>query len=340
MKFGKPSFPIRILMQTLSVVLCLLLVLCLLCTAVVLNLKVLTSSGNLQTLFTALTTDTSSQPSAQAPVASAGYLVNLSSSSPSGDLDIPSDALTDSGLLTGYIYDIIQGTMGEGADVTYDQVQSFIDQSTIMDFASEKTSSYIQDTLSGQSSTTITTDELMGLFEENQALMEAHFNITVDDEMKANLKSQIQKVVEKDDLNGTLRQQINNAMNTPIAGTEMTVHQLLVAIGQLTQAKVIVTMILLCLVLVIGLMALNLYNLPMGLTWSGIGCLSAGLLLSVPLMVLGSADALSQSLPQAAISLIPVVISAISPVHYCIAGLGLVMIVGSIVWRILAPKNK
>lgn len=339
MKFGKPSFPIRILIQTLSVVLCLLLVLCLLCTAVVLDLKVLTSSGNLQTLFTALTTDTASQPSVQAPVAGSGYLVKLSSSSLSGDLDIPGDALTDSGLLTDYIYDIIQGTVGEDSEVTYDQVQSFIDQSTIMDFASEKTSSYIQDALNGQSSTTITTDELMDLFEENQALMEEHFNITVDDEMKANLESQIQKVVEEDDLNGALRQQIDNAMSTPIAGTDLTAQQLLEAIGQLTQAKVIVAMIGLCLVLVIGLMALNLYNLPMGLSWSGIGCLGAGLLLSVPLMVLGSSDMLSQSLPQTAASLVPVVISAISPVHYSIACLGLVMIVSSVVWRILAPKK-
>lgn len=339
MKIGKPPFPLRFLMQTLSVILCLILVLCLLCTAVILDLKALTSSGNLQTLFNALTTGTASRPSAQVPAAEPGYLVPLSSSAPSGDPDISGDVLTDSGLLTDYIYGIIQDTLGEDAEITGEQVQSFIDQSTIMDFASEKTSSYVQDALNGQASTTITTEELMDLFEENQALMEEHFNITFDDDLKADLESQVRKVVEEDDLNGTLRQQIDNAMSTPIGGTDLTARQLLEAIGQLTRAKVILAVILLCLVLVLGLMALNLYHLPMGLTWSGIGCLSAGLLLSVPLMIPGFSDSFAQSLPQEAASLVPVVIGAISPVHYSIAVLGLVMIVGSVVWRILAPKK-
>lgn len=342
----KPILPIRLLMQFLSVIVCLVLTISLLATAILLDIRLMTSTGGIQTIINAvLSGSSSSNPSTAAP--GNGYVVSLGSTdSLSGensqipdDLEIPSDALTDTNILTDYVYDMIQNSVGEETTVTKDQVQNFIDESTIKDYTTEKAASYINDAITGEEKTTITAEELMKLFEDNQQLMEEHFNITVTDEMKEDLHTQVKKVIEEEDINGVIRQEINKIMEQPIEGTDYTIKDIMAAINQITSDSVIFPAIGLCLILIALLMLLNFYKLPKGLSWASSSFISVGLLLSIPMIIIRSTpELLTQMAPESA-GLGQIVLdltSIITPVHYGILIVGVLMLVSSIVWRILA----
>lgn len=345
----KPLLPIRLLMQFLSVIVCLVLTVSLLATAILLDMKLLTSAGGMQTIITAfMSGSSSSEPSTAVP--GNGYIVSLGSSDGltgnvqiPDDLEIPSDALTNTNILTDYIYDIIQSSTDEEITITKDQVQNFIDESTIKDYTAEKAASYISDAINGEEKTTISVDEIMDLFEENQKLLEEHFDITVTDDMKTELRTQVDRVIEEEDLNGTIRQEINKVMEQPIEGTDYTVKDIMAAIGQITADNVIFSAIGLCLLLIALLMLLNFYKLPKGLSWASTSFLTVGMMLSIPLFIIRSTpELLVQVIPQAAglSQTVTDLTSIITPVHYGILILGVVMLVLSIVWRILAKAHR
>lgn len=347
----KPILPIRLLMQFLSMIVCLVLTVSLLATAILLDIRLLTSTGGMQTIITAFISGSSSSnsnPSTAIP--GNGYVVSLGSTDGlpgdiqiPDDLEIPSDALTDTNILTDYVYDMIQNSVGEETTVTKDQVQNFIDESTIKDYTAEKAASYINDAITGEEKTTITTDELMKLFEDNQNLMEEHFNITVSEEMKTELRAQVDKVIEEEDLNGTIRQEINKVMEQPIEGTDYTIKDIMAAIGQITSDSVIGSAIGLCLFLIVLLMLLNFYKLPKGLSWASSSFISVGLMLSIPLFILRSTpELLTQLIPEAAGlgQTVTDLTSIITPVHYGILIVGVLLLVLSIVWRILAKMHR
>lgn len=339
----KPLLPIRMLLQLLSMIVGLALTISLLATAILLDVKLLTSAGGMQTIITAfMSGSSSSTPSTAVP--GNGYIVSLGSSDNSfNDIELPADALTDSNILTDYVYDIIQNSTGEETNVTKEQVETFINESTIKDYTAEKAASYISDAINGEEKTTITADEIMKLFEENQALMEEHFNITVTDEMKTELQTQVTKAIEEDDLNGTIRQEINKVMDQPITGTNYTVKDIMAAIGLITADGVIYSAIGLCLLLIVLLMLLNYYKLPKGLSWASSSFISVGLILSIPLFIIRSSpELLAQLIPEAAglSQTVTDLTSTIASVHYGILFAGVVMLVLSIVWRILAKAHR
>lgn len=339
----KPLLPIRLLLQILSAIVGLALTISLLATAILLDVKLLTSAGGMQTIITAfISGSSSSEPSTAVP--GNGYIVSLGSSdNPFNDIELPADALTDTNILTDYVYDIIQNSTGEETNVTKEQVETFINESTIKDYTAEKAASYISDAINGEEKTTITADEIMKLFEENQALMEEHFNITVTDEMKTELQTQVTKAIEEDDLNGTIRQEINKVMDQPIEGTDYTVKDIMAAIGQITANNVIYSAIGLCLLLIALLMLLNYYKLPKGLSWASSSFISVGLMLSIPLLIIRSTpELLTQLIPEAAglSQTVTDLTSIITPVHYGILIAGVAMLVLSIVWRILAKAHR
>lgn len=339
----KPLLPIRLLMQFLSVITCLVLTVSLLATAILLDMKLLTSAGGMQTIITAfLSGSSNSEPSAALP--GNGYIVSLGSSdSPLNDIALPVDALTDSNILTDYIYDIIQNSTDEEITITKEQVETFINESTIKDYTAEKAASYVSDAINGEETTTISVDEIMDLFEENQALMEEHFDITVTDEMKTELRTQVDRVIEEEDLNGTIRQEINNILEQPIVGTDYTVKDIMTAIGRITADRVIFSAIGLCLLLIALLMLLNYYKMSKGLSWISSSFISVGLMLTIPLFIIRSTpELLVRIIPQAAglAQTVTDLTSIITPVHYGILILGVVMLILSIVWRILAKAHR
>lgn len=350
----KPHFMIRLLLQLVSFLLFIVLTVSLLATAVLLDLKALTSSGGVEAIINSFlgTGSSSASPTAEVPVQAPTneYLVTLSSFDGNyeipDDIEIPSDALTDSNILADFIIDIIQNSTDEDVNITHDQVQNFIDNSTVMDYTTDKVSGYVQDALNGTASTTITADEIMNLLEENQTLIEETFEITVTDEMKAEIRTNVTKAIEEEDLNGTIRQEIDNVMQQPIEGTDMTIQDIVELLGQITQTKVILAAAGLCLLLILLLFLANFYKLGKGLTWASFAFMIIGFPLAIVAYVMQNTVILQDLLGSdmnSYISLVSGLGDLLAPIHYGIAIAGVVMFVGSIVWRILArilPKRK
>lgn len=372
----KPHIAVRIALQFSSFVLSVLLAVGILVSALLIDVRMLTSSGSLQPLIRAFLSTGSSAgtssatgnavsptPQAQRP---SPYLIPLSNrlyddpqlpgdiggaEIPGGieipddiripsDIQIPSDVLTNPSALTDYICEIIQETAGTDVPVTPEQVQQIVDNSTLTDFVSDKVASYIDDAFTGNENTTITVDEIMDLLEENQTLIEETFDITVTDEIKQNIRVEAEKVVEQNDLNGTIRQEINKVMTAPVSDTSsLTVQDILQAIGSLTQNAVIGACLGICLLLLLLLLGANFYNLPMGMTWASFSFMEIGSILCAIVLSLQLTPAiLIDLLPQEAdfTALLSSLAGIFAPVHYAVAAIGLALLIGSIVWRIVA----
>lgn len=332
----KPVWPIRALLQILSFFVCIALILSLLGTALILDLKRITSTGGLQTIVSTLFSSSSDEPSAA--TAEDGYIVSVNDSvGIIGGVDQSTDITINSSLLTDALYDILQESLG--TDITEEQLQGFLEESNVTDYATDKVASYLEDALTGEENTTITTDELMDLLAENEELLEKHFGVTIDDETREQIRAQVEQVVEQEDLNGQIRQQVNEVMEQPVAG-DYTVKDIMDMVYQIT--AMFAQALGLCLVLMAVLMLLNYYKLPKGQTWIGVAFLVAGLPLALAALVLQLApDLLIQLSPDLSefSNTIAQLANLIAPIHYATPIIGLVLIILSIVWRIAAKAR-
>lgn len=383
----KPHIVLRMLMQILSFALCICLVACLMVSAVLVDVRMLTSSGSIQTIIKAYLSSSGNKDNTSADFVhkEQNYLFALDDYTP-GDfelpddfdipddietpddieipggielpggfeipddiqipdnIEIPSDIFTNPSALTDYIYEIVNEVAGDDVQITQEQVQEIVNNSTLTEFISDKAASYADDILSGTEMTTITTEEIMQLIDENQTLIEDTFQIEVTEEIKETIRTQVDVAIEENDLNGTIRQQITNVTEQPISeNSDLTLGDIMLIIGQVTQNSVIAVCLGLCLFVILLLVVLNFYNLPMGLTWASLACLFIGGILSAPIVALQvNPTLLTTLMPEMAQweSLIGNTAGVFAPVHYGIAIFGFVLLVASIVWRIVAHNSR
>ena len=348
----KPPAPIRLVMQLISFVACLALIVSLIATALVADLSLLTSSGGIEKIVTALfTSDSEKTPDPTIdPAASALPVHKLSNTTGTEDgtedgtqipedVEIPMDAFTDSNAMTEFVTSFVEGLLGEEAAANPENVSKFIEESTVMDFFATKISSFVSDAFSGQQNATITTEEIMQLLDENQALMEEIFDIQITEEQKQQINTQVDDMLTEADLDNTIRQGIEEAVNTPIEGMDgATVGDILAIVQKISRPSTIMLAAGFCLLLMLMMVMLNYYHMPRALRWCGFPCLISGGLLAAPLIVLkATPDILSQLLPETAslLSVINSALSVIAPIHYGILILGVALIVFSFLWRLI-----
>ena len=348
----KPPAPIRLVMQLVSFVVCLALIVSLIATALVADLSLLTSSGGIEKIVTALfTSDSEKTPDPTIdPAASALPVHKLSNTTGTEDgtedgtqipedVEIPMDAFTDSNAMTEFVTSFVEGLLGEEAAANPENVSKFIEESTVMDFFAAKISSFVSDAFSGQQNATITTEEIMQLLDENQALMEEIFDIEITEEQKQQINTQVNDMLTEADLDNTIRQGIEEAVNTPIEGMDgATVGDILAIVQKISRPSTIMLAAGFCLLLMLMMVMLNYYHIPQALRWCGFPCLISGGLLAAPLIVLkATPDILSQLLPETAslLNVINSALSVIAPIHYGILILGVVLIVFSFLWRLI-----
>ena len=356
----KPILPIRIALQLASFVLCLLLIVSLDATLLVEDLQALTSSGGIRTILSYLTASNASmEADLLLPLdqPSNGF-VKLSNTTVIGeeeteegtnedmlaeDFHLPTEVMTDPDALASFIHEMTTDFLGEDTDVTAAQVQTFVEDSTVMDFVSEKVSSYISDALTGDVTTTFTADEIMQLIEENEDLLEETFQIEITEETKAELYAQVDQAVTEANLDNTIRNSIDEMMHTSIPGTEgAEVGDVLNRIEWFTHVEALVDAIILCVVLTALIMLLNYYNLPRGLGWTAAACMIAALLMCAPLVVIHFLPALIAGvLPQASqlLYVLDGFYLVMAPYHYALAVIGLLLTIASIVWRFFYKKQ-
>lgn len=368
----KPHIALRIPLQLLSFILAVVMFATLLAGIVLMDLRQLFSSGGIKQLISAILTPTASAPAVIVPdrgplhvtpidtdatgdiAPDDGFIVdedgNISIGGSSIDLgDIPDDILTGGGsdsnidALVDWIYTQIDESIDEELKMTKEDMQSFVEKSTVSDFLAQKLSDYADDFINGTSNASITPEEIMALLEENAELMESELNIKLDKDQKEKLTASITTIVEEQDLDNTIRESVNEAMdkvlqeNSQLLGglTRQDIQNILQTLvsDQLLFGAVgafVVLLLLLCLA--------NFYNVPAGLTWASFSCIIAGGLMSVPLIVLQySSEFVADLIPvlSGVTHVLSTFVDLFAPIHFSVLITGVVLLVGSIVWRIV-----
>ena len=348
----KPPALIRLVMQIVSLLMCLTLIASLITTVLLADIRSLTSSGGIEKIITALFTPESSMQMPDPtidPVANALPVHKLNSTTGTEDgtqipedVEIPMDALTNSDAMTEFVTGFVESLLGEEAAADPENVSRFIEESTVMDFFAAKISSFVSDAFSGNQSATITAEEIMQLLDENQALLEDIFKIEITDEQKEQIGSQVNDMLAEADLDNTIRQSIDDLTSTPIEGMDgMTVGDLMQTIQKISQPGVILLAFGFCLLLMLGMCLLNFYNIPQALRWCGFPCLISGAILSAPLLVINASPAiLEEAMPDTAalMTVVDAALSVVAPLHFGILILGVAMIVLSFLWRLFFKR--
>ena len=338
--YRKPHIALRIGMQLLSLVLCMLLCVSLVAVVFIADANMLTSSGGIKQLISAVLLPRQT-PSAPRPMAAAVVL-----SADSGQIDpsllygtLPQDegglpdASGDSSVLVDILYNTIQDMMGDEMPITKDQLQDFMENSTVSDYIAEKAAGFTDDILSGTENTQITAEELTQLMEENKSAIEQAFDVTITDEQMTEFKANISAVMEEQDINNTIRTEINTALDAATSEMEeagIPLSQIMEGVRLLTQDSVLYGAIGICVLLILLLCGANFYNIPAGMTWAAVPCIVLGGILSLPIALLQLMPSVLGELAGFAS-----MVNVLAPIHYAVPITGLVLLIGSIVWRVV-----
>lgn len=352
----RPHILLRMFMQLMSMVLCLVLLVTLVAGVLLLDLRKLTSADGLKPIISAIFGGEAQKAPAQQPMAAlptvpgqpAGMQVMLMSEiDVDVDVnDIPEDILMGGNgqenmdALVDWIFEAIQESSEQEIEFTAEELRGFVAESTVSDYLSEKLAGFAEDFLNGTENTQISTDELMTLLEENEVVLEEKLNIQLTKEQKDKIQETLTEVVEEQKLNETIRDKVNEAVDSALnesLGVDWATVQS--ALNQITSDAVVYSVLGACLLLVLLLCGLNYYNVAAGLSWSAFAGILAGLLMSAPLLVLQfGSDVLYEMIPELAnvSAFADSFVSSMAPLHYGLLIGSVVLFVGSILWRIVA----
>lgn len=172
----------KFLLGLLAFILCVALFVSTVLTIVVADVRIVTDKDNINTLITGYLTGKSTPR--RYPVVSGMPLQEKAHRAPirnldSADFDI--SMLEDPNALVELFYDAVKESVGEELPISLEEVQNFVEESTLSDFIVEKSSSLISDFLTGEKTTTITVEEIVEQLEQNAPLIEQTFQVTIDE---------------------------------------------------------------------------------------------------------------------------------------------------------------
>lgn len=172
----------KILLAIISVLLCIALFATTLVTMLVADVRVATNKDNLTNLLKQTLSAPTQQMQLGPVTAAAGtdFQFDLS-----GNL---------SGQLVEYAYNVMQEESGGEMTIGLEDMQAFVEDSTIKDFLAEKAASIVSDIYTGESTTTITGAEIHQLINENTTVIKEHFEIEIPAEAVAEIATMIEEV--------------------------------------------------------------------------------------------------------------------------------------------------
>lgn len=334
---------VRILLSVLSILLCVCLMASMLAAAAILDYRLVTSRSNIEKITNSLLSAPSG--SRHLPLTAAVGSVPTAEASESGSQT--QEALVE------WLYDTLKQQHGDELTVTKEQMQSFLDQSGTKEFLSDKISSYMDDFINGTSSTTITTDEVLELIEENKTLVEQELGVTMDPEAW----NQVIDFVEQSDIGTVIQSEVIEGIQSvtipgasPLLpgtspdsadpensawGGSYTIGALMTELRILTSDMALITVLAINFLLMVALFFTNRMRLSGTLCSIGVPAVVAGTLLALPTALLQLVPGM---LPAGIGSVIDTVIGAVAPVHYGLLGLGIATLIGAIVAKALQKK--
>lgn len=324
-KRKKPHIALRIGMQFLSFLLCLILGMALIVTVALADINLLTSSGGIKQIITAVMIPPQAPAVARPIPAANGAPVRQS-----GDAD---DSLAggNTSAIVDMLYEMILDSAEGEAPISKEQLQTLVENSTVTDYIAEKAAGYAEDILNGTENTQITAEELVQLVRENKQVIEQTLDIELTEQAMADIEANMTTMVEQNDINGTIRTEINNAMDAMVSGDSgVPMAQILEVFRILSRDTVLYGAIGACVLLLALLCGANFYNVPAGLTWAAVPCILIGGILAAPVAVLQLMPTILGDFAAYAS-----VVNVLAVNHYATPVIGLALLIGSIVWRIV-----
>ena len=346
LKKNKPIWPLRLLMNVISMLFYLVLTVSLFASVLLTDLYLISSGSGIETVLSYIVNqDSEPQPDLpSSPSTETFSPIQLSSivwdESTTGTAEEPSEEvlppisledLNDADALVEHFGSLTQDFLGNNVSISPEQMKTLITESTMMAFISDKVSSYMNDAVSGTHTTEITADEILALIEENEQLLEETLNIDITEETKASLYQQIDSTIAENNLNEVIRTNMNAVMDEPIPGFgNLCIRDILIKIQELAQPKYLVMGYGLSLLLIVLICLLNYYKLPRGLRWSGSACLTVATPLCIPLLIAWFAPMVLQELFPAAANMMILIqgsLQVFAPMHLGLFALGVVLMV-------------
>ena len=295
-----------------------------------------------------------------------------------GDMDVDLDQVVGdnvgsggadgvAGALVDWAYDYVQSQFGGELEISKEQVQNFVQNSTVKDFVAEKAAGLVQDFYSGENKTTITVEEITGLIEENAQILEDQFGLEITDEALDVVDQVIEdsgflEPIEENGLMGYIQQSMGipegdsssgdstiggSSGNPMIPGGDSQMMQDMLALQQAMEIirKVTSYTALAILAGVMAFLMLLLFFVNGGvcamLSQTGVILTLTGLIFSAPAVLCQTQPALLMQLLDPMIASVVIsVFTATAWVNYTVLGTGLGMIVLAIVIKIIKNVRK
>ena len=278
----------KIFLVLISIILCIALFASTLVTMLVADVRVATNKDNLANLLK----QTLSAPTQQ---------MHLGPITAAAGTDFQFDLSGNlSGQLVEYAYNVMQEESNGEMTIGLEDMQAFVEDSTIKDFLAEKAASIVSDIYTGENTTTITGAEIQQLINENTAVIKEHFEIEIPAEAVAEIATMIEempviKQIQEDGISSVIMGDGSDATGQPTGSapdalfpdpTQMnSPAEILNAVRAYTSTTALLICIGACAVL-IGLLFLCAWSKPYkAMIYAGVPVFLAGSLFLVPTLI-------------------------------------------------------
>ena len=365
----KMNLGVRFVLGLVSVILCILLVVATLTTAILGDLNVVFQKDNLQNLLTEalFTSATARRPAPHAAIGGNGTGVPSVQRFPAR---LDETTLTtgmeggDSSAIVEWIYGTLTDQFGEENLPSLEVVQDFVEESTVTDFLTDKTASIISDVITGSNNTTITTEEIQTLLEDNAQLIEDTFGFEMNEEIISQVvtvveENEVVKAIQEEGVTKVVEDMVSKgALNLPLefmpsspdsgnsdsnSGTASNpVMDLIRSIQSVVSVSTLLMAIGVCVVLIALLLVTNIKRIWIGINNTGISLtISGSILMTLTCLQWFASDLLLELLKDAGpvAKIILHILKSTAPIHIGIFAGGIVLIVGGCVLRTILKKK-
>lgn len=345
------SVPVRILMGLIAFILCIVMFAVSVVGILILDVRTVVSRDGITKIVNQLVTGKSATGPMRPALAmgAGGYQQEYPAEEDMG------------GMLVDWVYDILKESFSEPMEATTrEQVQAFVQESTIKDFVADKVAGLVEDFYAGTSETTITIDEITQMIEENQQLIHAHFGIIINQEALDMVdtmleESGILEPLEEQGLMGYIEQSMVGEENPELPDAESgedsqgsqenpvtEAKQIMEIVRTATSYEAIAALGGVFVVLMLLLFVVTRFSVPATLADTGVVLLLTGLIYGLPTAAcLFAPEVVGGMLGEQVAGIVSLIFGATAGVNFTVLGLGFALIVAAIVVKIvLSVKAK
>lgn len=263
------------------------------------------------------------------------------------------DAMTLAEPVNAMVYEMMSEQFEEGEDVPFTQedVDRMMEKSTFSEFLSGKLAGVMLDAFNGESTTTITGDEIIKELEKNEALMKEEMDFEMDDEFKESVK----EWVSENNLVDTMEEEVleedakpskkfdDGVINALISGEadfddimEGGFPVIMMMIREITSAETLLTVIGITLLIAGLVILINFKQIYVGMRKVGLSAItSSAIFAAVSIFALVSPESFEGPF----LGVIHLILTMMAAVPIAILAAGVALVVVSIVLSVKAKKK-